>query len=74
MIKRRYLAGRDAALHRFKMSNMALGAAGYNPTLNGQAPTPSAGTAMGGSLPRSPAPATPAAPVAAGAGKSRVLG
>lgn len=60
--------GAQAALARFKLSNMQAGAAGYNPTLNGQ----STGAAM--SPPSMKPPAPPSPPMAAGAAKSKVLG
>lgn len=63
-----FKAGTVAALARFKMSNMQMGAAGYNPTLNGQ----SVGAAM--SPPSMKPPASPSPPMAAGAAKSKVLG
>jgi hypothetical protein len=60
--------GAAAALARFKLSNMQAGAAGYNPTLNGQ----SMGAAM--SPPSMKPPSAPAPPMAAGAAKAKVLG
>jgi hypothetical protein len=61
-------AGKAAALARYKMSNMQAGAAGYNPTLNGQS--------MGGAMspPSMKPPAPPSPPMAAGAAKAKVLG
>lgn len=60
--------GKAAAFARFKLSNMQTGAAGYNPTLNGQS--------MGGAMspPSMKPPAPPSPPMAAGAAKSKVLG
>lgn len=60
--------GVQAALARFKLSNMQAGAAGYNPTLNGQA----TGAAMSPPSMRPPSPPSP--PMATGAAKAKVLG
>lgn len=68
MIHRAHESGRQAALARFKLSNMQAGAAGYNPTLNGQ----SMGASM--SPPSMKPPAPPSPPLAAGAAKAKVLG
>ena len=65
MIKSKYEQGARDAFAHLKLGNMQLGAAGYNPSLTGQAgtrPLPSA----------APAPAAPA--MAAGAPKAKVLG
>lgn len=61
-------AGKAAALARYKLSNMQAGAAGYNPTLNGQS--------MGGAMspPSMKPPAPPSPPMATGAAKAKVLG
>lgn len=72
MIKSAFERGAAEALARFKLSNMQMGAAGYNPTLNGQAAA--AGTAPSVSPPSLKPPTTPAAPVATGAPKAKVLG
>lgn len=68
MINNAYRQGAAAALARYKMSNMQAGAAGYNPTLNGQS--------MGGAMspPSMKPPAPPSPPMAAGAAKAKVLG
>lgn len=63
-----FKAGAAAALARFKLSNMQVGAAGYNPTLNSQ----STGAAI--SPPSMKPPSPPSPPIAAGAAKSKVLG
>lgn len=68
MIRTHYDAGAQAALRKFKLANAGV------PNLSGQAPTPAAGAAMGSPAVRPPGPVTPAAPVASGATKSRVLG
>lgn len=68
MIHDAHRRGAQAALARFKLSNMQVGAAGYNPTLNSQ----SAGAAM--SPPSMKPPSPPSPPMAAGAAKSKVLG
>ena len=68
MIRDAVKMGRAAAMARFKLSNMQAGAAGYNPTLNGQ----SMGATM--SPPSMKPPTPPAPPVAAGAAKAKVLG
>jgi hypothetical protein len=68
MIHNAHDKGAAAALTRFKLSNMQAGAAGYNPTLNGQ----SMGASM--SPPSMKPPSAPAPPVAAGAAKAKVLG
>ncbi len=68
-LKTAYENGAQAALSRFKVSNLTAGAAAYNPTLNaGQ----TSATAMPGILPKSATP--PTAPLAAGASKSSILG
>jgi hypothetical protein len=60
--------GVAAALARFKLSDMQAGAAGYNPSINGQS--------TGGSMspPSLKPPSAPAPPMAAGAAKAKVLG
>lgn len=63
-----FKAGAEAALARFKLSNMQAGAAGYNPTLNGQA----TGAVMSPPSMRPPSPPSP--PMATGAAKAKVLG
>lgn len=68
MIQDAHDKGRAAALTRFKLSNMQTGAAGYNPTLNGQA----MGAAM--SPPSMKPPSAPSPPMATGAAKAKVLG
>lgn len=68
MINDAYRRGLETALARFKLSNMQLGAAGYNPTVNGQASAPAV------SPPSMKPPTSPAAPMAGGAEKSKVLG
>ena len=73
MINDAFNKGRAAALARFKLSNMQMGAAGYNPTLNGQA-SAAQGSAPAVSPPSMSPPTNPAAPSAAGAAKSKVLG
>lgn len=73
MMKNAFDRGRAAALARFKLSNMQAGAAGYNPTLNGQA-SAAQGAAPAISPPSMAPPSNPAAPGAAGAAKSKVLG
>jgi hypothetical protein len=70
MINNAYNKGREAAFARFKLGNLQQGAAGYNPMTSGQAATgsrPQAGTVMA-------PPASPAAPMAAGAPKASALG
>ncbi len=69
-----YRRGVDAALARFKLSNAQAGAAGYNPTLNGQATTNGVASAPSVSPPTMKPPTSPAAPIAGGAAKSKVLG
>ena len=73
MIDDAFNRGRAAALSRFKLSNMQAGAAGYNPTLTGQA-SAAQGSAPAVTPPSMAAPSNPAAPGAAGAAKSKVLG
>lgn len=73
MINDAFNRGRAAAFSRFKLSNMQMGAAGYNPTLNGQA-SAAQGGAPAVSPPTASPPSNPAAPGAAGAAKSKVLG
>lgn len=73
MIDDAFKRGHAAALARFKLSNMQMGAAGYNPTLNGQA-SAAQGTSPAVSPPSMTPPSNPAAPGAAGAAKSKVLG
>lgn len=68
MIQDAHKRGAQAALARFKLSNMQTGAAGYNPTLNGQ----TTGAAM--SPPSMKPPSPPSPPIAAGAAKAKVLG
>lgn len=68
MILDAHKRGAADALTRFKLSNMHAGAAGYNPTLNGQ----SMGAAM--SPPSMKPPTTVAPPMATGASKAKVLG
>lgn len=68
MIQDAHRRGAQAALARFKLSNMQAGAAGYNPTLNGQA------TGAGTSPPSMKPPSPPSPPMAAGAAKAKVLG
>jgi hypothetical protein len=65
MIRTRYEQGVRDALARLKLSNMQMGAAGYNPALTGQA-----GTSPPGMSP----PAPVSAAQAAGAPKAKVLG
>lgn len=60
--------GVQAALARFKLSNLQVGAAGYNPTLNNQ----TTGAAM--SPPSMKPPSPPSPPIATGAAKAKVLG
>lgn len=68
MINNAYEQGAAAALAQYKLSNMQAGAAGYNPTLNGQA--------MGGAMspPSMKPPSSPSPPMAMGAAKAKVLG
>lgn len=68
MIKDRYVRGIRAALEYMKLGNMQLGAAGYNPSLTGQAGQAATTTPAA----KPPMPASPA--IAAGAMKSKVLG
>jgi hypothetical protein len=70
MINTAYNNGLRAALARYKLSNMTAGAAGYNPTLSGQAAT------AAGPQPTTTAapPVAPAAPAAAGSTSARPLG
>lgn len=68
MIRDARKRGAETALARFKLSNAQAGAAGYNPTLNGQ----TTGAAM--SPPSMKPPTPPAPPMAAGASKAKVLG
>lgn len=68
MINKALNEGVKTALARFKISNMQAGAAGYNPSINGQ----SMGAAM--SPPSMKPPSPPSPPMAAGAPKSKVLG
>lgn len=63
MIKQSYQDGQARALRRFKLSSAA-----FNPTVSGQASAPAV------SPPTLKPPVTPAAPVAAGAPRSKVLG
>jgi hypothetical protein len=65
VIKTKYEEGRRAALKHLKLGNMQMGAAGYNPTLTGQAAT---------SPPTMAPPAPASAAMAAGAPKAKVLG
>lgn len=67
MLKNHYARGARAALERFKLSNLAAGAQAYNPTLNGQTPTPNMN-------PTTAPPTSAAPPLAAGAPKAKVLG
>lgn len=70
MLRSSYNAGYQAALSRFKLSNMQAGAAAYNPAIN-----PGAASGAGASIPVvGKAPTPPAAPMAAAAPKSNVLG
>ena len=68
MIKSAFANGCNAALSRFKLSNMQTGAADYNPVINGQASAPAI------SPPSMRPPTQPAPPIAAGAPKAKVLG
>ncbi len=68
MINDAYNKGRAAALARFKLANLAAGAAGYNPMLSGQAATSATPAATAAP------PAPPAAPMASAAPKASVLG
>lgn len=74
VMKDAHKRGVEAALARFKLSNMQAGAAGYNPTLNGQATTNGMASAPSVSPPSMKPPTSPAAPLANGAAKSKVLG
>ena len=65
MIKAKYEQGARAALAHLKLANLQQGAAGYNPTLTGQAGT---------SPPPTAAPGPASAAMAAGAPKAKVLG
>lgn len=73
-MKNDHRRGVEAALSRFKLSNMQAGAAGYNPALNGQATTNGMASAPSVSPPSLKPPASPAGPLASGAAKSKVLG
>ncbi|HEY6025448.1 MAG TPA: hypothetical protein VIV09_00990 [Pseudolabrys sp.] len=68
MIKTKYEQGARDALKHLKLGNAQMGAAGYNPTLTGQAGTGAPST----TAPTAPQPAAPA--IAAGAAKAKVLG
>ncbi len=68
MIRSAFDKGRADALARFKLGNMQMGAAGYNPMLTGQA-------ASGAPPPTTASPPQPpAAPMATGAPKASALG
>lgn len=70
MLKNQYDKGQRDALAKFKLANLAAGAQGYNPTLNGQASAPAPTQAPSALTP----PTSVAAPRATGAAKSQVLG
>lgn len=70
MLKNQYEKGQRDALAKFKLANMAAGAQGYNPMLNGQASTPAPTQVSPALTP----PTSAAAPMATGAAKSQVLG